>query len=309
MGEHSRETNDERFRLIFTYLPTAAALVDESGRLQQVNPALGRLLGYRLEELAGRKLEDFLQPHDLNAKLLVAPPRYEQTEFSSVEETRILCRDGRSLWARLHVSWIPGDSDRRPLAVITWAPLAASTRTAVSRGKSRERYQALFDQFADEVYLHDGDGTILDLNQAAVNGSGYSRRELLGMTVFDLHPPDTDPADVRRQWKQWPVGRSHTLEYRHQRRDGSIYPVEITTGAVAINRQRLFLAIVRDITRRWRKEIEYAHILNTSLDGYWLLDAEGRLLEANPAAAEILGYPQGTLTGLTINDIEAEETA
>ncbi|MFO8049691.1 MAG: PAS domain S-box protein, partial [Desulfosudaceae bacterium] len=66
---------------------------------------------------------------------------------------------------------------------------------------------------------------------------------------------------------------------------------------------------LRALQKKWNEtgDIEYAHILNTSIDGFWILDSQGRVLESNPAAARMLGYRQRELMGMAINDIDAEE--
>ncbi len=121
--------------------------------------------------------------------------------------------------------------------------------------ESEEKYRSLFEQSVDEVYVHDLDGNILDVNRAAVAGSGYAAEELLRMTVFDLHPPgEQPPAEILEQWRSWRPGEPVTLETRHRRRDGTVYPVEVRTGRVRFGEQDMVLALVRDITERKRAE-------------------------------------------------------
>jgi PAS domain S-box-containing protein len=66
--------------------------------------------------------------------------------------------------------------------------------------------------------------------------------------------------------------------------------------------------ILRDITERLDREREYWKILDSAIDGFLVLDFNGRLLEANPAAAKMLGYRQEELSRLSLQDIEARET-
>lgn len=68
-----------------------------------------------------------------------------------------------------------------------------------------------------------------------------------------------------------------------------------------------YLCIARDIMEQKERELEYAQILKTAIDGFWLINMEGRLLEVNDAAATLLGYSPEEMTRLPVNDIDEEE--
>jgi PAS domain S-box-containing protein len=65
---------------------------------------------------------------------------------------------------------------------------------------------------------------------------------------------------------------------------------------------------VTDITEHLEKDFEYSQILNTSIDGFWVVDTRGHFLEANPAALKMLGYTRKELLVRHVSDIEAIET-
>lgn len=119
---------------------------------------------------------------------------------------------------------------------------------------SEERYRTLFDQSIDGIYLHELNGKILDINQKACLQSGYSRDELLQMSVFDLHPRESrvisTKSEVLSQWKQWRVGNTQIFEAEHIRKDNTVYPIEIASTMIQYGEKNCILAIVRDITDR-----------------------------------------------------------
>lgn len=53
-------------------------------------------------------------------------------------------------------------------------------------------YKTIIDSVYDMIFLHDLEGNILDVNKKATNTMAYSREELRGMQVFDLHPDDSN---------------------------------------------------------------------------------------------------------------------
>jgi PAS domain S-box-containing protein len=69
---------------------------------------------------------------------------------------------------------------------------------------------------------------------------------------------------------------------------------------------RLFGA-VQDITERKRAELEYKTIVGTAMDGFWIVDAQGRFLDANDAYCRLIGYSREELVKMKISDIEAKE--
>jgi PAS domain S-box-containing protein len=117
-----------------------------------------------------------------------------------------------------------------------------------------ESYRLLIENSIEMIYLHDLDGKLLEINTAAVIHSGYSKAELLKLSVFDLHPDQSQRDDIIGQWKSWPVGDRVTLVTNHQHKNGAIFPVEVTTGKILIHGEARFLAFARDITDRLAAE-------------------------------------------------------
>jgi two-component system, cell cycle sensor histidine kinase and response regulator CckA len=121
-------------------------------------------------------------------------------------------------------------------------------------GESEEKYRALVDQSLDMLYLHDLEGNFIEVNRAAVRESGYAKEELLQMDVFDLHPDRSEREETMRAWKGWRAGEPITLAARHRRKDGSIFPVEVTTSKVFLRGKQYILALAREITSRIQAE-------------------------------------------------------
>ena len=94
----------------------------------------------------------------------------------------------------------------------------------------------------------------LEANQAAVATYGYTREELLSMTVGDLRPPETAP-DVGRQVAAAAQGNV-LFETVQRRKDGTTFPVEVSSSGAEVDGERVLVGIVRDISRRKRAERE-----------------------------------------------------
>ncbi len=171
--------------------------------------------------------------------------------------------------------------------------------------ENAQKYQALFEQSMDGIFLHDLDGTIIDANRAAVAQSGYTKQELLRSSVFDLHPDASERDAIVQQWRSWDCNQPVVIEAEHRCKDGSLLAVEITTGRVRIGERDLMLAIVRDISQRKRLEREQAK-LRDQLQLAQKMESIGRLAggvahDLNNLLVPILGWAE-----LLRQDVDAE---
>ena len=101
----------------------------------------------------------------------------------------------------------------------------------------------------DAYFLHDFSGRIIDVNRRACESLGYSREELLGLTVFDIEA-EFDLETAQRAWGTMAFGEGTTLSGMHRRKDGSVFPVEARLSMCTVGEERMFLGLVRDVTER-----------------------------------------------------------
>ncbi len=120
---------------------------------------------------------------------------------------------------------------------------------------SEDKCRTVLEASTDAVFLETPEGVILDCNAAACGMYGFTREELTGLTVSDLVPED-----VRRILPD--VIREHVekggifLEAAGIRKDGSIFPTEVSTRVVTIGGENLVATFVRDMTERKEAEKE-----------------------------------------------------
>ena len=117
-----------------------------------------------------------------------------------------------------------------------------------------------FTQLARDAFLLvDPDGRILDANKAAMTIYGYSAEELRDTNVRDLRPPEElEGFDAR--WLATASGDGLQFETVHQRKDGTIFPVEVNTGPIDVDGKIYRQALVRDITQHKALEREVARL-------------------------------------------------
>jgi len=126
-------------------------------------------------------------------------------------------------------------------------------RAEKALGRSEDRFRRLVEQAADAIFVYDLDGNFVDVNRQACESLGYSREELLSMSVPDVEV-NYAPGSLRKLWKQITSGPPRTLAGTHRRKDGATFPVEIRIGMFEVEERPLILALVRDVSGR--REVE-----------------------------------------------------
>ena len=121
------------------------------------------------------------------------------------------------------------------------------------RDRSEHRFRQLFNQATEAAFVHDVDGWVFDLNDAACALLGYSREELLRMNVRDFTLDHVSVEGVPF-WRELAVGSTEKFECRDRRKDGSVLLVEVHATVLDTPQGRRLLALVRDITELRRNE-------------------------------------------------------
>lgn len=150
------------------------------------------------------------------------------------------------------------------------------------------KYRLLFECAQDMVFIVDITGKILDANYAAIKEYGYTLDELLAMNVKDIRVP-SERDTIEKQFKE-AFENGAVYETVHIRKNGSTFPVEISSRGIILNNKSLLLAIVRDITKRKKAEEKIAYVTtfpewnpNPILE----IDENETVTSSNPAARRL----------------------
>jgi two-component system sensor histidine kinase AtoS len=123
--------------------------------------------------------------------------------------------------------------------------------------ENQKRYRMLFESAGDAIFMLEAEGEnvgrIVSANRAAAVMHGYSVEELVGMQIQDLETPESaagNPERIRRIMS----GEWIDAEISHRKKDGSVFPVEISAGMLEFEDQKYILAFDKDITERKQAE-------------------------------------------------------
>jgi PAS domain S-box-containing protein len=301
-----------RFQALANNIPQLAWMADENGWIFWYNRRWYEYTGTTLEEMQGWGWQKVHHPDHVN-RVVERIKRSFETGEPWEDTFPLRSKDGRYRWFLSRALPIRDDHGGVARWFGTSTDITDNLEAQRHSREMEERYRALVNSASDAFYLHDLDERILDVNEKACQSLGYSREELLKMSVPDIDR-DLDLASAQAICKQIQPGQPFTAYGHHRRKDGSTFPVEVMVGTVEIGGQRLFLALARDITDRERaqaalreSEARFREILENVAVGMAQIGPDGRWLYMNQRLCDILGYSKEELLNLSFIDITHPE--
>ena len=169
-------------------------------------------------------------------------------------EVRMVSKDGGELAVLLRADAIKDGSGK----IIGLLGIHTDVTARELAEKERELFQHLVNQSNDSIQIIDAEtGRFLDVNETACTALGYERDELLNMSTVDIDVKMTDAAYRKKHIVDELREKGRLIfEGRHRRKDGSIFPVEISLKRVVYNGKRYHLAMARNIEERKKYEEE-----------------------------------------------------
>ena len=162
-----------------------------------------------------------------------------------------------------------------------------------------QKHKFVVDSAMEAIYWVRQDGSFSYVNHAACRMLGYSREELLSLTVEDIAPEY--PLEVwQAHWENLCQIDSTTLETNHVTSNGEIRTVSMHIHYMEVDGEELIIWTAQDITERRKAESQAQKvqgIFDNARSFIGLLDVDGTLLEANPIALQLIGVKKDDVIG------------
>lgn len=189
-----------------------------------------------------------------------------------------------------------------------------------SQNKSELLYRELFESSSDAIFLIDNEeGKIKECNREAEQMYGFTHDELLSMCNTDI---SAEEDETRKVTAATPVVKENLviipLRY-HKKRDGTVFPVEITGRFFELDGRKVHLASIRDISEKVKaltslkeNERKYRQLFENINEAFALFEIirnensmpeNYRLIEINPQYEKLTGLKKDTILGKTVYDI------
>ncbi|WMW24878.1 PAS domain S-box protein [Methanolobus sediminis] len=175
-------------------------------------------------------------------------------------------------------------------------------------------FEVIFNSVNDGIVITNLAGHFLELNQITCDDLGYSKEELLQMSVQDIIPLEFKEALGKQIAEKMPCGGG-VFETQCICKDGSLEFIELNLRPIEFKGAPAVLVVVRNITDRKKFEIKCAEddqrkriLIEQSNDGIVVLDEKGKVCEANKKYAQMLGYSHEEFLSSYVWDWDARFT-
>jgi len=290
------------FQALGSSFPAYYVAISLEGRVLSMNPVMLEALGYRLDEVLGREYVASFVPEADRASLRGLFVALLETG-KTVNENRILTRDGRSLWCEWHGTAVPREGRIAYLfglgIDITERKLAEDARL-----RTEANLRTVLDTIPDLVWLKNPAGQYLECNRKFERLYGVTREALLGRTDHDF--VDAQLADIYTANDQITLAADRPTTYEEEvtyADDGHFELLESIKTPVRDHLGNLLgvLGIGRDITGRKRTETDLqrsraglAALIESTRDLIWSVDRQYRLTAFNSVLDEHFRKNYGT---------------
>ena len=307
-SREAQRASEAKYRTLIERMGEGLIQVDEGDIIRFVNPQICQMLGYAEAEMLGQSATTLLIRAEDHAEL-AERNRQRARGIAAGYEIQLRHKSGEFLlvWLSATSMTSPEGRPAGSMAIITDITERKRTEAAL------QMMSHSVDHAGDSIFWVSREGRILYVNDAACTGRGYTREELLGMTIFELDP-DYQPGIWSSHWEDLKLRRTVTLETRHRAKDGRVFPIEVNANYVHLNGQEFNFASVRDITERKRAEQRVREseqlldrVVRNINDVLIVDDIAGRVVFANQKFFELFGIPDHRLEGIRLEDYVAPE--
>ncbi len=303
--EDALRKSEEKFSKAFQSNPAAMCLMDldKNGCFLDVNNAFECISGYRRDEVIGRTTTEFgmyYDPRDLeeSRRRILKEGRYRNLEI------RFRKKNGEVMVGLVSAESIEINGTLCAIAVAL--DVTEQRRAEQALRESEELYRRLFEVESDALVMVDRQsGQLLAANAAATRLYGYSREEFLSLNRIDLsaEPEKTIRATVE--------GQSFIPLRWHKKKDGTVFPVEISGSYFDLKGRSVFFSAIRDITDRRlmeealrKSEEKFSKAFQSNPAAITIADLTSRTyLDVNDTFLELTGYSRDETVGRSWDEL------
>jgi PAS domain S-box-containing protein len=295
----TRDGSEPYFRLFYENSPLAYHSLDSDGCFIEINPAWLKLLGYSREEVIGHWLGDFLEPEQVDAFKERFPLFKKRGEIHKVP-FNFLRKDGGMVAVEIdgRIAYDERGDFLQTHCVLHDVTERKRMEQMSEALRAKEfQYRELFESASDALLLiSTKTGQIIDANKMTAMIYGYELDELLGKPSTDLSAEPEETTRSIRSAKNTP-GQIINIPLRwHRKKDGTVFPVEITARSFLQDGTPVLLVACRDITERKRAEAELRAtklnseaIIDSSPIALFVLDDKTNIVRVNGRAVDMFG--------------------
>ncbi len=240
--------SEKKYRLVVDNA-NEGIVITQDGMLKFANPSIFKFTGYTENSTKEKSLLEFVHPDDRQMVIEHHRKRLSGEEIPRPYAFRMIDRKGHTRWIRNNgvlVEW-----EGRPATLNFLLDNTERKKAVDALAESEEKYRQLFESESDAVMIFDSETRQFeDANPATLDLFGYSKAEFLALTVEDISAEkDKTRTSVRQVIQDDLPSTKIPLRY-FKRKDGTVFPGEISSGKFISADRTKIIGAVRDITDR-----------------------------------------------------------
>ena len=237
---------------IFNNAPYGIAYFDKNMKIIRLNRTAEKITGYLNEEITGKFCYDIIGQHkdskEKNGRERICD-WCTAVDALVLNKTIAMEREYRGKWLK-NISVPVKNSEGEVIGYMEIINDITKEKELMNRiRESEEKYRNLFENALDAIFIVDTEARILEANNIAAERLGYTREEYMGKTVYELIPEKLWP-NIKERINYILKEGSLFFESVNISKDGSLFPVEISTQKIIFNGEEAILNISRDISKR-----------------------------------------------------------
>jgi PAS domain S-box-containing protein len=317
--EEALRESEEKLRRTLESSPDAIILTDLAGSVIDCNQATLDMYGFsKKEEVIGKAGFQFISARDYEKAMESMKTIFAKGFARNIEYT-LLNKDGKEFLVDVSASIIRDASGEPKYLVAITRDITQRKRIEEALKENEEKFRAISGAAYDAIILADDEGKIVYWNPMAERIFGYSEEETVNHELTRFIIPERFRevyATSLKAFKETSAGPlfGKTVDMTSRRKDGTEFPMELSMTAFHMKGRWHALGLVRDITERKQMEAKLQHttkrlqtLLETAREGIITADQQENITFVNKAFAEIVGYEESELLGLSTATFLDEE--
>ncbi len=287
--ELEKKSIARRYKYLLNYANDAILLLNSNFKILEANEKATILYGYSMDELKNLGVDNIQS--NIGKFLFEQNKKNINNEAGLIFESEHLKKDG-TLFS-VEISACPVTIKGELFYQYIVRDISDRKKIEKELKENETKYRELIEQASDGIVINDEKGKILFVNPKACEMLGYNESELLNLNVSDTYEEEEKELSFSRR-KQIVNGYAINFERNIRGKDGRSFPVEISLKRL---HNKNFQGIIRDITERkkYDEELnqsrkEFVELFENSPMGMYRTTPDGRILKANKAFIEMMGY-------------------
>jgi PAS domain S-box-containing protein len=297
-SEEALQESEEKYRALFDNTAIGTIVIDaETMKVMMANRAAAEMFGLSsVEEAIGANPLDFAPPEEKESLRKIIGNELFERDLRQTHELRLMTKDGREIWVGATAAKIMHEG--KAAGLVSLAETTERKKAEEALNLQKAYFQQLFDTSPDAIIMMDTNDRAIQANKGFEKLFGYSNEEAKGRSIIELIVPEEDAQEASKALHKILTGEVVRKERVRRRKDGSLVDVSVLAYPIRSNGKLVgAYGVYADITQRKKQEQALADeltrrrlLIDQSLDGIVVLDADARVVEANQRFADMLGY-------------------